>query len=149
MNRMKTLALVLALALIGLSLLSRFTNSRPAAEHIVANHSAEQTDNHEKVKDGEPIDLAVKQEIRKEFTLKPGAVVYVYGINGKLDVTINGLVAGKPWTATLPSGAQPLQFKQYRRIEGVLDLPPQAVLKTVTAKVVEGTTTRSAQTFKL
>ena len=69
--------------------------------------------------------------------------------NGKLDVTINGLVAGKPWTATLPGGAQILQFKQYRRIEGVLDLPYQAVVKTVTAKVVEGTATRSAQTFKL
>ena len=69
--------------------------------------------------------------------------------NGKLDVTINGLLAGKPWTATLPGGAQVLQFKQYRRIEGVLDLPPLAVVKTVTAKVVEGTATRSAQSFKL
>ena len=69
--------------------------------------------------------------------------------NGKLDVTINGLVAGKPWTATLPGGAQILQFKQYRRVEGVLDLPYQAVVKTVTAKVVEGTATRAAQTFKL
>ena len=69
--------------------------------------------------------------------------------NGKLDLTINGLLAGKPWTATLPGGAQVLQLKQYRRIEGVLDLPPQAVVKTVTAKVVEGTATRSAQTFKL
>ena len=69
--------------------------------------------------------------------------------NGKLEVTINGLLAGKPWTATLPGGAQALQFKQYRRIEGVLDLPPLAVVKTVTAKVVEGAATRSVQTFKL
>ena len=69
--------------------------------------------------------------------------------SGKLDVTINGMLAGKPWTTTLPGGAQTLQFKQYRRIEGVLDLPPQAVVKTVTAKVVEGAATRSAQTFKL
>ena len=69
--------------------------------------------------------------------------------NGKLDVTFNGLLAGKPWTVTLPGGAQVLQFKQYRRIEGVLDLPLQAVVKTVTAKIVEGTATRSAQTFKL
>ena len=69
--------------------------------------------------------------------------------NGKLEVTLNGLVAGKPWTATLPGGAQALHFKQYRRIEGVLDVPPQAVVKTVTAKVAEGTTTRSVQTFKL
>ena len=69
--------------------------------------------------------------------------------SGKLDVTINGTLAGKPWTATLPGGPQALKFKQYRRIEGVLDLPPQAVVKTVTAKVVEGTATRAVQTFKL
>ena len=68
--------------------------------------------------------------------------------NGKLEVTLNGLMAGKPWTATLPGGSQALQFKQYRRIEGVLDIPPQAVVKTVTAKVLEGPATRSAQTFK-
>jgi hypothetical protein len=71
------------------------------------------------------------------------------GFNGKLDVTVNGQLAGKPWTAALPGGAQVLQFKQYRRIEGVLDLPPLAVVKTVTAKVTEGTATRSVQTFKL
>lgn len=69
--------------------------------------------------------------------------------NGKLDITINGTLAGKPWTTTLSGGAQPLQFKQYRRIEGVLDLPPQAVVKTVTAKITEGLATRSVQTFKL
>ncbi len=69
--------------------------------------------------------------------------------NGKMEVTFNGTLVGKPWTSTLPGGAQDLRFKQYRRIEGVLDLPPQAVVKTVTAKVVEGAATRSVQTFKL
>jgi len=69
--------------------------------------------------------------------------------NGKLDMTINGTLAGKPWMVNLPGGAQVLQFKQYRRIEGVLDLPPQAMVQTITAKVLEGTVTRSVQTFKL
>ena len=69
--------------------------------------------------------------------------------NGQMDVTLNGLLAGKPWVMNLPSGPQILRFKQYRRVEGVLDLPPQAVVKTVTAKIVEGTVTRSVQTFKL
>ena len=68
--------------------------------------------------------------------------------NGKLELTLNGTQAGKPWVMTLPGGAQALQFKQYRRVEGVLDLPPLAVVKTVTAKVIEGTTVRSVQTFK-
>ena len=69
--------------------------------------------------------------------------------NGKLDLTINGTLAGRPWMVSLPGGAQALEFRQYRRIEGVLDLPSQAVVKTVTAKVVEGTVIRSVQTFKL
>ncbi|MFI5447462.1 DUF6776 family protein [Polaromonas sp. UC242_47] len=69
--------------------------------------------------------------------------------NGRLELTFNGILAGKPWTASLPGGAQPLQFKQYRRIEGVLDLPASAVVKTVTAKVVEGTAVRSVHTVKL
>ena len=69
--------------------------------------------------------------------------------NGKLELTVSGTQAGKPWTMTLPGGPQALQFKQYRRIEGMLDLPPQAVVKTVTAKVIEGTTVRSIQTSKL
>ncbi|MBK5207569.1 MAG: hypothetical protein JJD98_19915 [Polaromonas sp.] len=69
--------------------------------------------------------------------------------NGKLELTVHGMLAGKPWSMTLPGGAQVLRFKQYRRVEGLLDLPPQAVVKTVTAKVIEGTTVRSVQTFKL
>lgn len=69
--------------------------------------------------------------------------------NGKLDLTVHGTQAGKPWMMTLPGGPQTLQFKQYHRVEGVLDLPPQAVVQTVTAKVIEGTAVRSSQTFKL
>jgi len=69
--------------------------------------------------------------------------------NGKLDLTLAGSQAGKPWTSNLPGGPQALQFKQYRRVEGVFDLPPQTVVKTITAKVSEGSLTRSVQTFKL
>ena len=69
--------------------------------------------------------------------------------NGKLELTVTGTQAGKPWVMSLPGGAQVLQFKQFRRVEGMLDLPPLTVVKTVTAKVLEGTTVRSVQTFKL
>jgi hypothetical protein len=68
---------------------------------------------------------------------------------GKLDVSITGLKAGKPWSATLPTGPQELQFKQYRRVEGVLDLPQEAVPDTVSAKVMEGGATRATQTSKI
>jgi hypothetical protein len=69
---------------------------------------------------------------------------------GKLEMSIAGSLDGKPWMMDLPGGgAQPLQFRQYRRIEGMIDLPPLAVVKNVSAKVVEGTATRAVQSIKL
>ena len=68
---------------------------------------------------------------------------------GKLEVSIAGTLNGKPWMMELPGGAQALQFRQYRRIEGMVDLPDQAMVKNVSAKVVEGTATRAVQSIKL
>jgi hypothetical protein len=67
---------------------------------------------------------------------------------GKLELSVGGTLNGKPWLMPLP-GAQPLQFRQYRRVEGMVDLPPLAVVKNVSAKVVEGTATRAVQSIKL
>lgn len=69
---------------------------------------------------------------------------------GKLELSIGGTLAGKPWMMELPGGGvQPLHFQQYRRIEGMVDLPPQAVVKNVSAKVLEGSATRAVQSVKL
>jgi hypothetical protein len=68
---------------------------------------------------------------------------------GKLELSISGSLDGKPWAMDLPGGPQALQFRQYRRVEGMVDLPAQAVVKNVSAKVVEGAVTRVVQTIKL
>lgn len=68
---------------------------------------------------------------------------------GSLELLVSGTMGDRPWSITVPASSQLLQFKQYRRVEGVLDLPPLVVVKTVTAKVMEGSTVRSVQTFKL
>lgn len=77
--------------------------------------------------------------------------------NGKLEITLSGLqggapgtgAGGKPWTQIVGGAAQVLQFTQYRRLENVIDLPPQVVVKQLSAKVTEGTATRAVQIFKL
>ena len=69
--------------------------------------------------------------------------------NGKLELTVTGTQGGKAWAMSPPGGPQVLQFKQSSRVEGMLDLPPSTVVKTVTAKVFEGNTVRAVQTFKL
>lgn len=68
---------------------------------------------------------------------------------GRLEVKVAGTVAGKPWTMQLPGGGQPLQFRQYRRVEGMIDLPASAVVQNVSAKVVDGTSTRAVQSINL
>jgi hypothetical protein len=68
---------------------------------------------------------------------------------GKLVLTVAGTLDGKPWMMDLPDGPHDLRFRQYRRLEGMVDLPEQAVVKNVSAKVVEGSATRAVQSIKL
>lgn len=64
---------------------------------------------------------------------------------GKLEVSFSGTRDGKPWTMALPTGPQPLQFRQYRRLEGLVVVPPQVIVKNVSARVMEGTVNRAVQ----
>jgi hypothetical protein len=68
---------------------------------------------------------------------------------GRLELSVSGIQDGKPWVMPLPSGGQPLQFRQYRRIEGLMDLPAEVVVKNVSARVIEGTTSRAVQNVSL
>lgn len=56
---------------------------------------------------------------------------------------------GKPWAAALPGGPQVFKLKQYGRLDGVFDLPPHAVIKEVSARVLDGSVTKAVQTVKL
>ena len=68
---------------------------------------------------------------------------------GRYELVLTGLSDGKPWSGTTP-GNKPLQFKQYARIEGSIDLPPGVVLKTVQARVYDQQgSLRANQTAKL
>jgi hypothetical protein len=69
--------------------------------------------------------------------------------SGKFQLSLAGTLDGKPWSMDLPGGPHDLSFRQYRRLEGMVDLPQQAVVKNVSAKVVEGTATRAMHSIKL
>lgn len=69
--------------------------------------------------------------------------------SGRLELTFTGLQDGKPWTSALPGGAQTVRLKQYGRLQGVIALPPATVIKSVSAKVMEGTLTKAQQSIKL
>lgn len=71
---------------------------------------------------------------------------------GKLDVTASGVLNGKPWTASLANGSIPIEVKQYRRFDGLLDLPPQVQVKSVVVKVMDNSASKvpkATQAIKL
>ncbi len=69
--------------------------------------------------------------------------------NGRLEVTFTGVMAGKPWMATLPGGPQAIKIRQYGRLEGEFEVPADAVVKGVMAKVMDGAVVKSTQSIKL
>lgn len=57
--------------------------------------------------------------------------------SGRYDVSVTGTLDGKPWVFMAPDSGRSLQFKQYLRVDGLIDHPPQAVVKTVTVRVMD------------
>jgi hypothetical protein len=57
---------------------------------------------------------------------------------GKYDMSVTGTLDGKPWTQQVVGGAKPLTVTQSARFEGVLELPPNVVVKTVQARIMDG-----------
>lgn len=68
---------------------------------------------------------------------------------GHLDLTLTGLRAGKPWTQTAHDVAKELQVRQYRRVEGLLDIPADVVLKSVSVKLMAGEVVKATQSVRL
>jgi hypothetical protein len=56
---------------------------------------------------------------------------------GRYEITLVGTIDGKPWTFTPTGGPQALQLKQYLRVDGLIDHPPEAVVKSVSVKVTD------------
>lgn len=69
--------------------------------------------------------------------------------NGLLNLSFSGTVDGKPWASAPGGGAQAIKIRQYGRLEGEYELPARVVVKTVTAKLMEGGVMRSTQAINL
>jgi len=68
---------------------------------------------------------------------------------GTLDITVTGVLLGKPWTLLPAAVAPAVKFSQFGRFQGVLELPPQALVKSVTVKVLDGSAVKATQAVKL
>ena len=69
---------------------------------------------------------------------------------GRYELLVTGTLEGKPWTLAMPNGPQPISLRQYARVEGRLDHPADAVVKTVQVRVMDPSgAVRATQSVKL
>lgn len=70
--------------------------------------------------------------------------------NGQYDLTLSGLMDGKQWSLPAAGGPRPLQLRQFLRIEGILEHPPDAQVTSIHVRVMDSHGgVRARQTVKL
>jgi hypothetical protein len=98
---------------------------------------------------GFQVEMPAPGHVRYQLLVMQGGRSAVQ-FNGRYELTLSGTLNGQPWTSPAAGANQPLQVKQYARVEGMLDCPPQAVVKSAQVKVTDaGGAVRALQTLKL
>lgn len=97
---------------------------------------------------------ALQAEVQEDSRLRWRVLISRPGKNagefqGSLDVVVAGTLNGKPWTSPAQGGTVPVRFGQFGRFQGLVELPAQVGVKTVTVRVMEGTAVRATQVYRL
>ena len=70
--------------------------------------------------------------------------------SGRYEITLTGTLDARPWTWPQPGGPQPLQMKQYLRVDGIVDHPSAAVVKAISVRILDNKGgVKGSQTVKL
>ena len=98
---------------------------------------------------------ALQAEARAPGQIRFQVLVMQLGKNirefvGRYDIVLSGTLDNKPWSISQPGGPKLLQVKQSVRLEGLIDYPEQAVVKSIQIKVTDGQgSVKTTQTVKL
>jgi hypothetical protein len=58
-------------------------------------------------------------------------------LSGRYELTLTGVLDGRPWSQAATGGSKPMQLRQYLRLEGMLEYPAQATAKALSVKVTD------------
>jgi hypothetical protein len=98
---------------------------------------------------GFQVEVAAPGHVRYQLLVMQGGRNAVQ-FNGRYELVFGGTLDGQPWTSPPSKTIQPLQVKQYARVEGMVDCPPGVVVKSAQVKVTDaGGAVRALQTLKL
>ncbi|MBI5335757.1 MAG: hypothetical protein HZB72_14430 [Burkholderiales bacterium] len=57
--------------------------------------------------------------------------------HGRYELLLSGTLEGRPWSLPAAGGPRPLQFRQYQRAEGLIEVPPRAQVRQVQVRVLD------------
>jgi hypothetical protein len=98
---------------------------------------------------GFQVQVAAPGHVRYQLLVMQGGRNAVQ-FNGRYELTLSGTLDGQPWTSPPAASTSSLQVRQYARVEGMVDCPAQAVVKSAQVKVTDaGGAVRALQTLKL
>jgi hypothetical protein len=69
--------------------------------------------------------------------------------NGTIQVSLSGTLGGKPWSQSASVEPELVVVSSYLRKEGLMQVPQQAVVKSITAKIERNGSTVSVHTIKM
>ena len=69
--------------------------------------------------------------------------------SGTIQVSLSGTLNNKPWSINTNAVPEPVVVRSYLRKEGLIEVPQQAVVKSITAQIERNGSTVSVHTMKL
>ena len=70
--------------------------------------------------------------------------------SGRYELLVSDTLSGRAWSMPAATGPRDMRVKQYLRIEGLIDHPPQAVIKSLQVRVTDETgAVKATQTVPL
>jgi hypothetical protein len=80
--------------------------------------------------------------------MQPGKTLPEF--QGRYEITLSGTLEGRAWSWTTPPAGRNFLLKQYLRLDGMVEFPPAAVVKTAVVKVFDAQgAVKATQTTKL
>ena len=86
---------------------------------------------------GLQVDLPAPGQLRYQLLVMQQGSRTMPEFKGRYEVSLSGLMDGKPWAMSMPVVSKPLQLRQYQRLDGMADYPSTAVVKQVQVRVLD------------
>jgi hypothetical protein len=82
-------------------------------------------------------DLPAPGQLRYQLLVMQQGSRTMPEFKGRYEVSLSGLMDGKPWVMPGPVVSKPVQVRQYQRLDGMADYPSTAVVKQVQVRVLD------------